>query len=225
MTRPNMERIIDRYGTWIEELGIRNRPWLILGSAPDPTVPMELVNSHARIDINNAGKTAAAMGLKRADLTFRTKKKSWDEHSHVDTRGLIWLHAQPAFILRLRLLNKPYDHIGKIVGLSRIDRDAIVVHVAGTSVKSIGDVGKVTNGIAAACLGLLLGVPIVVLAGISLSNVGHSYDQLDRPRRQVGEDAFILERLRSLPELWTTEKDLASEAGLKLWNSNSVQGS
>ncbi len=213
---PRLARIAERHGRWVDQLDLRNRPWLILGSAPDPTIPPEIAATHARIDINNAGRTAAAMGLGRADLTVRAKKKSWEEHRHVDTRGLIWLHSKPAFLLKLFLLTKPYDHIGSVIELSRPDRDAIVTYVAGTSVQSIGDLGKVTNGIAAACYGLLLGVPRIVLAGISLSKVGHSYDDLGRRRRQVDEDAFILDCLKDDPRLFTTEADLASDTGIQL---------
>jgi len=63
----------------------------------------------------------------------------------------------------------------------------------------------------------MMGVPAVVLAGISLSKAGHSYDDRGRNRRQVLEDAFILERLSQDTRLSTTETDLAREAGLTLW--------
>ncbi|ORE97153.1 putative membrane-anchored protein [Aurantimonas sp. 22II-16-19i] len=205
------------HGAWLDGLGIRDRPWLILGSAPDPTVPPELFPSHARIDINNAGRTAAALGLGRADLTLRAKKKSWAEHPHIDTRGLLWIHTAPRFLLRPLLINKPYDHIGRVAPLRRRDREAMVTHVSGASVEMIGDLGKVTNGVAAICYGLLLGVPEIVVAGISLSKTGHSYDDLGRVRRQVEEDAVILDRLRTEPRVSTTEDDLAETAGLRRW--------
>jgi hypothetical protein len=47
--------------------------------------------------------------------------------------------------------------------------------------------------------------------------VGHSYDQLQRRRRQVDEDAYVLERLKEHPAVFTTEADLAAETGLRLW--------
>ncbi|WP_133170038.1 hypothetical protein [Kumtagia ephedrae] len=218
----DLERIAVRHMQWLDELGIRHKPWLIHGSAPNPTIPAEIAHSHARIDINNAGRTAAALGLGRADLTVRARKKSWEEHPHIDTRGLLWMHTWPPALLRLQLIGKPYDHIGSLMSLKRPERDAIVTHVAGVSVRAVGDLGKVTNGVAMICYAMLMGVPEVVVAGISLSKVGHSYDQQGRPRRQVEEDAFILERLRSRAELFTTEQDLASDAGLKLWNSRSA---
>lgn len=213
-----LDAIVRRHGNWLDGLGIRRRPWLILGSAPEPTLPPALAASHVRIDINNAGRTAASLGLGRADLTIRARKKSWEEHPHLDTRGLLWLHTWPPLLLRLQLLGKPYDHVGSLMSLKRPERDAIVSHVAGASVQAIGDLGKVTNGVAAICYGFLLGVPGIVVAGVSLSKLGHSYDQLGRRRRQVDEDAFILERLHLRADLFTTEEDLARDSGLKLWS-------
>ncbi|MCO6050958.1 hypothetical protein NGM99_14335 [Mesorhizobium sp. RP14(2022)] len=212
-----LDRIARRHRPWLESLGIRSKPWLILGSAPDPTLPPAIFGTHARIDINNVGRTAQALGLGRADLTVRARKKSWEEHAHVDTNGLLWMHTWPRFMMRLPLIGKSYDHIGSVMPLKRPERDLIVSHIAGASPQSIGDLGKVTNGVAAACYAMFLGVPRIVLAGISLSKVGHSYDELGRRRRQVDEDAFILERLKTRADLFTTEPDLAEDAGIKLW--------
>ncbi|MDY8110698.1 hypothetical protein U0C82_16265 [Fulvimarina sp. 2208YS6-2-32] len=217
MDAAHIEAFRQRHRAWLDKLDLIDRPWLILGSAPDPTVPDDLRSTFARIDINNAGRTAAELGLGRADLTLRAKKKSWQEHSHVDTRALLWIHTAPEIALRLLLLNKPYDHIGKVARLKRREREAIVTHVSEASVEAIGDLGKVTNGVAAICYGLFIGVPKIVVAGLSLSKTGHSYDDLGRTRRQIDEDRFILERLKDRPNLFTTEPDLAQEAEIKLW--------
>ncbi|BDA84819.1 hypothetical protein Sa4125_23610 [Aureimonas sp. SA4125] len=213
------DRFIARHSRFLDRLGIRDQPWLIFGSAPEPTVPDALREGYARIDINNAGRSAALLGLGCADLTIRAKKKSWQEHPHLDTRGLLWIHTAPEIFLRMLLLPKPYDHIGCIAALRRRDREAVVTHVSGASVEAIGDLGKVTNGVAAICYGLLLGVPKIVVAGVSLSKVGHSYDDLGRVRRQTDEDSFILDRLKDHPRLFTTEADLARDSGLRLWDA------
>jgi hypothetical protein len=210
------EAFVARHRAWAAGLGLLDRPWLILGSAPDPTLPAALLASHARIDINNAGRTAQRLGLGRADLTVRAKHKTWREHRHLDTRALLWVHEIPALLLRLLLLTKPYRHIGSLRTMSRGEREAMTAAVSGVSVQGVGDWGKVTNGVAAACYGLMLGVPAIVLAGLSLSKEGHSYDDLNRSRRQVREDAGVLAGLKGRPGLATTEADLASETGLPL---------
>ncbi|MBP0614965.1 hypothetical protein [Jiella mangrovi] len=216
MPQPDLSEFVATHKRWLKPLGILEKPWLVLGSAPDPTVPTELLGSHARIDVNNAGRTAQTMGLGRADLTVRAKKKSWEEHPHTDTRLLLWIHTVPGPLLPLLLIGKPYDHIGKVRPLRRRDREQIVLEVSGISLESIGDLGKVTNGVAIACYGLLLGVPKVVLAGVSLSKVGHSYDQLGRRRRQVQEDRAVLTALAGNPRLATSEADLAADVGISL---------
>ncbi|NDW06409.1 hypothetical protein [Jiella pacifica] len=204
---------------WLNKLGLVDRPWLILGSAPSPTIPETIFETHARVDINNAGRTAQAMGYGRADLTVRAKKKSWEEHRHTDTRLLLWIHTVPALVLPLLLIDKPYDHIGKVRPLRRRDRERVVLEVSGIALDKIGDLGKVTNGVAMACYGLLLGVPEIVLSGISLSKMGHSYDELGRRRRQVDEDRAVLTALAREPRLATTEPDLAAESGIRLWTA------
>ncbi|MCQ0990152.1 hypothetical protein [Jiella marina] len=217
-TEWNRGSFVAQHRKWLKPLGILDKPWLILGSAPNPTVPGDIFATHARVDINNAGRTAQGMGFGRADLTVRAKKKSWEEHRHIDTRLLLWIHTVPGLALRFLLLGKPYDHIGRVRPLRRRDRERVVLEVSGIALDEIGDLGKVTNGVAMACYGLLLGVPEVVLSGISLSKTGHSYDQLDRKRRQVDEDRAVLTALASDARLATTEADLAADVGIRQWS-------
>jgi hypothetical protein len=202
---------------WLTGLELLDRPWLILGSAPSPTLPPELLRTHARVDINNAGRTADTLGLEPADLTFRKKSKPWSEHPALRTRGLIWYNTVPAFMLRLRLLALPQARVGKIMKASRSEREKIVEIVSNANPTEIGDRGKVTNGVAALCYALYVGVPQVVLTGMSLSKDGHSYNEVNRARRQIEEDAFILDRLKSRPDVLTTEPDLARDTGIRLW--------
>lgn len=217
--RLSVERFAARHGKWLRSLGLIDRPWLILGAAPDPILPAALLRGHARVDINNAGKTAAMLGLDRADLTFRATKKSWTEHDKLDTRGLLWLRQDPSRFMRFHLWNRPHLHVGSIDVLTMRDRDEIVRRVSGVSPNEVGDLGKVTNGIAAACYGLFFGVPEIVLAGISLSRTGHSYDGLGRQRLQIAEDALVLEALGKDRRLATTEPELADATGIRSWPS------
>lgn len=207
----------ERQRQWLSELGILDKPWLILGAAPSPTIPDGILSSHARVDINNAGLTAQSLGLGRADLTFRKKSKSWEEHPTLSSRGLLWYHRRPTWMLKAQLLMMPKVHVDSVMRVTRTERDAVVDIVAGKGVRSTGDIGKATNGIAAVCYALFMGVPEIVLCGISLSKQGHSYTDFVKKRLQVSEDALVLSRLKTRPELFTTEADLAAEAGIKLW--------
>ena len=207
---------VSRYRDWLDRRGHLDRPWLILGSAPSPTLPDKVLEGRARVDINNAGRTARELGLGRADLTFRARKKPWTEHLHLDTDALLWIHALPWWAVRLDLLRRPTDHVGSVRTLPAQDREALVLQQSGVSVAQIGELGKVTNGVAALCFGLALGVPAVALAGVSLTAAGHSYDDRGRLRKQVDEDTTVLRALASRPGVETTEADLAATTGIRL---------
>ncbi|MCK5932700.1 MAG: hypothetical protein KAG89_11070 [Fulvimarina manganoxydans] len=208
---------IDRYRGWLGELGILDRPWLILGSAPSPTLPAGVLADHARVDINNSGRTAEEMGLGRADLTFRAKAKPWSEHPNLDTHGLLWIHTKPRWYAKLKLRYRPHRHIESLEVLTPKVRERIVMAETALPVSEIGDLGKVTNGIAAACFGLACGVPSIVLAGISLTSGGHSYNQNNRARMQITEDRAVLKALAKRNDISTTEAELAEETGLTLF--------
>lgn len=212
-----MNALRDEYRDWLSRLGILERPWIILGSAPNPTIPLDLVDNAARVDINNAGRTAANLGLGRADLTVRREKKAWSEHEYLDTRGLLWVHRGPVLRMRWEIFWNTKGKVDSIFRWSRKQREATVNAVAGDGVGEIGQRGKATTGVAAACYGLFVGVPKIVMCGFSIDAAGHSYDDLNRPRLQVEEDLFVLQRICGRPELHTTEPDFAAATGLKLW--------
>ncbi len=211
-----LEKLRQRHRRWLAQLGILDRPWLILGSAPSPTIPPGLIGHCARVDINNAGKTANALGLPPADLTFRKRRKSWDEHPHVRTRGLLWLHNKPLWWMHLELLAKPHVRYGSLMRATKAEREAMVTAVSGGLPAGIGAVGKVTNGVAATCYALFMGVPSVTLAGFSTTRMGHSYDDKGRPRKQIAEDSYLLKRLKGRGNVFTTELDLSEHVGLPI---------
>ena len=212
----NRRDSLKRIGRIVDELGLASKGWIVFGSAPDPLLPTSLTGRYARVDINNAGRTAQELGLGPADLTIRTKKKSCSEHPTLDTKALIWIHTIPAPMLRLLLLTKPHRSIGRVAKFTKAERDALVETVSGVRLENVGPWDKVSNGVAAACLGLHFGVPEIVLSGISLSKAGHSYNQLGRTRYQVDEDRAVLSALSKDPRLATSEPDLAADLGLRL---------
>ena len=207
---------VSAHRTWLRRRGHLDRPWLVLGAAPSPTLPQTALDKRVRVDINNAGRTARDLGLGRADVTFRSKKKSWAEHPHLDTDALVWVHTLPSWAARLDLLRRPLEHVGSVRTLTRRDREALVLEQSGTSVAEVGELGKVTNGVAAMCFALALGVPRIALGGISLTAAGHSYDDRGRTRRQVDEDTVVLNALATRPEVETTEPELAAMTGIRL---------
>ncbi|WP_438270201.1 hypothetical protein [Rhizobium mongolense] len=211
-----LEILREKHRLWLSQLDIRDQPWLILGSAPSPTIPADLIGHCARVDVNNSGKTAAALGLPPADLTFRKRKKSWDEHPHVRTRGLLWLHTKPLWFMRLRLLLMPQVQYQSLMRATKDEREAIVTAVSGGLPPGVGELGKVTNGVAAVCYALFMGAPSVTLAGFSVTKMGHSYNDRGKLRRQIAEDTFVLTQLRNRGNVFTTEGELSAQIGLPL---------
>ncbi|WP_437417048.1 hypothetical protein [Sinorhizobium meliloti] len=209
-----LEKLREKHRRWLSRLGIIDKPWLILGSAPSPTIPPDLIGYCARVDVNNAGKTANALGLPPADLTFRKRKKSWEEHPYVRTRGLLWLHTKPIWVMYLKLLAMPHVRYKSLMRATKPEREAIVDAVSGGLPADIGEVGKVTNGVAALCYALFMGVPSVTLAGFSVTKMGHSYDDKGKTRRQIAEDTFVLTQLRDRGNVFTTELELSEHIGL-----------
>ncbi|WP_234818545.1 hypothetical protein [Sinorhizobium fredii] len=219
---PTLEALRESHRLWLSQLGILDRPWLIFGSAPCPTIPSDLIGYCARVDVNNSGKTANALGLPPADLTFRKRKKSWQEHPYVRTRGLLWLHRRPLWVMHLKLLLKPNVRYKSLMRATKAEREAIVNIVSGGVPCDVGEVGKVTNGVAALCYGLFVGVPSITLAGFSLTQMGHSYNDNGKVRRQIAEDTFVLTRLRNRGNVFTTELELSEQVGLPLVRSSST---
>jgi hypothetical protein len=97
---------------------------------------------------------------------------------------------------------------------TKAEREAIVDVVSGGLPSDIGEVGHVTNGVAALCYALFMGVPSVTLAGFSITRMGHSYDDKGKIRRQIAEDTFVLTRLKDRGNVFTTELDLSEHVGL-----------
>lgn len=216
-----LETIKFEHQRWLTKLGILDRPWLILGSAPEPTLPSDILQNCARVDINNAGRTAEILSLGPADLTIRKRRKTWKEHPRLRTRGLLWFHTAPLFMMHLRLWMKPAVRVGSLKRATKDERDAIVRRIVGSIPEDIGRYGKATNGVASVCYALFLGVPTVVLSGISVVKMGHSYNEVGKLRKQIDEDRYVLQKLSSFPNVVTTEPELSRETGIRLVTSMS----
>ena len=212
----DLDQLRKKHQAWLRKLGILDKPWLVLGSAPNPTLPPDLLKRFARVDVNNSGKTAAMLGLPPADLTFRKQRKSWREHPFVRTRGLLWLHRRPIWLMHLKLILRPTVRYKSLMKATKAERQAIVEAVCGPMPEGVGELGKVTNGVAAVCYGLFVGVPSVTLAGFSLTTMGHHYNSKNSKRRQIEEDRYVLMQLCKRGDIFTTEAELSEHSGLPM---------
>lgn len=203
---------------WIEaSAGPVDRDWLVLGSAPNPTVPPGLAQTCLLACVNNSGLTAQRLGLKTPDLAVRAEHKSWQEIAGLSTRAVLWISERPMLRLRLKYPASFRHRAAAIRRLPSPARDAMMADVLGLAVGSFKTGQRPSNGILMVTLALAAGAPRVIVCGVSLSENGHSYNALGEARKQVEPDRAAFRTLASrYPHVVTTEPDLARDTGLAL---------
>ena len=211
-----LDRIRESERRWLRRHGLLDRPWFILASAPGPTVPPGITDRAALICINNAVATAARMGLPQADLTFRAGHKEWSSAAGCRMPLVLWLSDD-----LLRFYRRKYGS-GATVGRFRMMRHPvrgrITTHVLGNDLGAIGEKHKPSTGIFAVLYGLFLGVPEIVLSGVSVDQDGYSYGSLPGKQLHRGEDLFALKHISAAyPSVSTTEANLSRETGIPLY--------
>jgi hypothetical protein len=203
-------------GRWRRLVERPQRDWLILGSAPRPTLPDPMPDEIVLVCINNSGRTAADLGLKRPDLTIRAQRKAWDDIAGLSSGAVIWISKRP--LLRERLSNRASwrHHADRWCRMSDSERMRMLEACLNLSIPAEG-LAQPTNGVVAIVLALACGARRVIVSGISLTEGGHSYNDREEARRQVEPDRSALARIRDLyPQVVTTEAGLARETGLPL---------
>ncbi len=203
----------------LRKAGLLDRGWAILGAAPDPTIPSDLLRTHDRIDINDAGRIAQERGFGRAGLTVRSDIKPWKDHLQTDTSAMIMFKKRRVLFPRALLFGKPYRHIGAFWVIQSSDIRRVTDGITGFSLKNIGDVGKVSSTVSTTCYGLFVGVPQIVVMGISLTRNGYAYQSEKGKRRHIAEDEAVLRALATTGKVLTTEPEVADITGLPLWQS------
>jgi hypothetical protein len=213
----SLESVRDEHRRWLDHHGLLHRPWLVLGSAPDPNVPPGL-GDRALVCINNAGVAAARMGLPPANLTFRNKNKEWKSLSGHKVPLVLWVCDRTPFQMWLKRLVIRGADLGEIRVMARNDRREVYEHML-REASDAAEIGKPSTGIFAVLYALFVGIPDVLLAGMSLDKQGYSYNA-PRARMLHGvEDRFALERIaRRYPAVRTTEPVIAEGTGVPLYS-------
>ena len=204
----------------LERFNLLDRGWAVLGAAPDPTIPDDLLKSHCRVDINDAGRIAESKGYARAGLTVRSDRKPWKDHLETDTDALFIFKKRRVMFPRTLLFGKPFRHVGKVWTLQSRDVRQIVKDTSGVSLEGVGDSEKVSSTISICCYGLFIGVPEIVIMGVSLTRQGYDYESEKGKRRHVAEDETVLRALAKTGKVLTTEPEVADITELPLWVSS-----
>jgi hypothetical protein len=201
---------------WLGARGLLDRPWLILGSAPQPTIPSHRPAGCAYVYVKYAGRSAKRHGLPPADLTFTTVWQSSDRMKDIAVDNIIWLRPKLGLAGRVRrAFGLRATRISDMLGR---ERDAYVMETLGSLFAQ--EERRPSNGIGLISFALAQGVPQIIIAGISVDVAGHEYDDLKRRRRHSREDIAALKRVAErYPFVSTTERRLSEETGLPLYSS------
>lgn len=211
-----LDTIRDDHRRWLAGHGLLDRPWFVLCAAPNPTIPAGITDRAALVCINNVGVVTSRMGLRPADLTFRNKNKEWKTLAGVKVPLVLWVCDRTPWEMRMKRFFDVKAKLGEVRVMPRNDRAAVYTHM----LRDEGvteEVGKPSTGIFAVLYGLFVGIPEIILAGMSLDKKGYSY-HAPRERMLHGvEDRFALETIaKKYPAVRTTEQIIADEIGIPL---------
>lgn len=202
----------------------------MVGSAPDPVVPVSLPKDCQVICVNSSGWSANKLGLPKPSLTVMgafklTVHRAADCRAALDglsTDHLLLTNSQSeipreALPGKLRELGYRFDSFSLIEPEKRTE---IIQVTTGNEELDVvdptnKDATKVSNGMFAVCCACALGSPVVILAGFSFSKDGHAYSDGGRKRRLVQADERVLSSLgESGFNIRTGSEAFAQEAGI-----------
>ncbi|MBO0904150.1 hypothetical protein [Jiella sonneratiae] len=209
-------RLVGLQRRWLARRGLSGRPWLILGAAPGPTIPSPLPAGIAHVHVKYSGHSARRNGLPPADLTLLLHKTTARDVAGLTIRNVLRMRRRPSRLARL----------GRRVGIAgfreavitHAERDLLIERTLGSLFASGGRDVRPSNGVAMICYAIAMGIPTIVVAGISLEADGYDYDPTIRNRRHQAEDRAALRRIAAVaPQVVTSEPALAEMTGIPLW--------
>lgn len=206
-------------------------PCLVLGSAPEPRLPDGFDESWTLVTVNASQAGLKQLGCDRVpDLTVMSGQMlgrkpanlagqeairgQRTRHLILIERGALDRDESVAVLARHRF---SYDQITTITS---DERSKIVLEVLKKPL-ALGDGNeKVSTGMFAALLACYLGARPIVLAGFSLEQAGHSYDDRGLHREHVEYDHVALSYIghRGLP-FFAVDERFAKQSGRPQWGS------
>jgi hypothetical protein len=191
----------------------------VLASAPNPRIPADITDRAALICINNVGIAAAGMGLPPASLTFRNKNKEWKTLAGCKIPLVLWVcDRTPLQMWWKKFLIGRRSELGEVRVMARDDRRYVYEHMLRDDAANGAEIGKPSTGIFAVLYGLFVGVPEIILAGMSLDKEGYSYNSPRARMLHGAEDRYALGQVaKHYPAVSTTEPVIAAETGIPLY--------
>jgi hypothetical protein len=111
--------------------------------------------------INNAGATAARLGLPPASLTVRNSNKEWNSVAGCSMPLVLWMSNANAIEVYWTKHFKAKAAVGEIRAMNKAVRAEITDHILGSGVQEVGRMHKPSTGIFAALYGLFIGAPAI----------------------------------------------------------------
>jgi len=211
-----LDRLIGQQRRWLSARGLTDRPWFLLASAPEPTIPTELPENVAHIHIKYAGHSAAKQGLPDSDLTFLLQKTKPEQIAGLNIRTTLRMRRGGSWTMRMKRL-VPFVPFQEFEIRHR-ERDLLIESIAGSLFAELGSDDRPSNGITMICYAIAVGIPQIIVAGMSLSSDGHAYNEQKRKRRHVPQDEAALSAIaRRHGQVATSEPALAQRTGLTLY--------
>ncbi|NDW06411.1 hypothetical protein [Jiella pacifica] len=209
-------RLLKLQSAWLKERGLLDRPWFILGAAPEPALPERLPPNTAHIHVKYSGHSARRHGLPAGDLTFLTHKATPGHLKGLEIRNVLRLRRR---LPRLAAMARWFGVAGSSEAtITHTERDRLVLQTLGSLFASGGGDKRPSNGVVLISYAIAVGIPQIIVAGLSVDRDGHDYNPNAKPRRHKEEDkAALREIARLAPQVVTTEADLAEATGLALY--------
>lgn len=206
----------------------------VLGSAPDPVIPTDMLTHATIFSVNGSQATLDKYGVECPHFTFM-RANMWRKHE-VDratldvlrgrrTENLIIVAQQSGktqvqFDRQTQCLSDIGYEFNNVHFLRKPDRYLIVGgKKTGLKSKLVSRSGA-SMGICAIMSGLYMGANSVTFAGLSFRTMGHSYNGLDHHRHHLDEDAKVLERAQQRGNaIFTCDSSFAEDSGTALYNT------
>lgn len=215
-----IEELRSIHREWLGRNGLLGRPWFILASGPNPTVPHGILDTARLICINNAPATAKRLGLGVPHLTLRNPDKEWRSVKGCKLPLILWMSNKADWAIHWARLVTAAGIAGEIRALRKNLRDDIVSNFLGSELQNVGQLHKPSTGIFAIIYGLFVGVPEITIGGVTMDKDGYSYGSLPGIQRHRDEDFVTMQFLaKRHPNVRTTEAQVSEQTGIPLYQS------
>lgn len=208
--------------------GQLNQPFIVLGSAPNPTLVDGQLKGAKLVCVNASGYCAAKLGLPTPDLTVMSgymvqkttdtvKATTRESIRNLKTTELVWIERGVSFAdAKGRLAGLDYKY-EKLKLINHQQRSRIISAVTGKNLGEESGDKKISTGLFAVSLAFYRGASQVVLTGISLNTGGYEYFSTDQPRKHIAADKQVISAMKRLGlPIKTSEPSLAIETGIEL---------